>query len=342
MSYNNFTQEFLDSVELRDTPLDSRRFIKFEDRPEEFILPYPPDRDAENFYKTGLSYPFSIKGTRPQLHLAYQWEGTEVTESYKYLIKFSDKTVWLCDEDIDYYRNPPSSESVNNIKIFDKAQDVKEIILEMQGGGGGGAGGSAMLAGAGGAGGSYLLVKFNLVHDASPDGFWKRNSIRLHSGGGGKGSWNREGAQRGGDTGIYYNNSVGLLAVGGYGSSGGGQGSHRNNLVSGIPFSSVIANLVGNDATNASGNTYETIITKEFSYPGELNTLTYPSHSAGAGYGGSGGCSVLGTGGRAASFGGYNGDNGTGYGAGGGGGSAKSFSNTKGGDGTLGVLRIYY
>ena len=269
-------------------------------------------------------------GTRPNLNLRL----SVTTPGQYYLIKFSDKSVRLTQNNVDYTATPEGT------IIGTTEEDLKIIILELQGGGGGGCGGGTILAGTGGAGGGYILGLLNLEHEAGAN--WKKNSIPLQVGAGGAGVRDRNQAGNGQDTGFYVNSSLALCASGGNGADGSDPGSHRSIAIAGVDaIFYAFYSLNGNDGRGGGGSNSLGAATSPATGPTSENVyISWPAVSANNGYGGSGGCSRLGGGGDAYSSAGHNGGDGKGPGAGGGGGSGAPTST--GGNGINGLINIYY
>lgn len=269
-------------------------------------------------------------GTRPNCNLRL----SQTVPGQYYLIKFSDSSVRLTTVDVDYTSTPQGE------IIGLPEENLKFLILELQGAGGGGSGGGSLFAGTGGAGGGYLLGIANLEHAAG--GNWKQNSIPLQVGRGGSGVKDRNQAGNGEDTGFYIDTSLALCASGGNGADGGDPGSHREVITAGVDsIFALFYSLNGNDGRSGErSNSLPQATSAALGPVDENSVLNYPSVSASGGYGGSGGCSRLAGGGDANRTPGANGGNGKGAGAGGGGGSATPVS--YGGNGGDGLINFYY
>ena len=315
-----------DSRAKTDWIAGKNRFISNYSYPAFPVTPF-----ITNFLKNGSdTNNFAPIGTRPNCNLR-----TSITVAGQYyIIKFSDKSVRITTSNLNYTDTPTGT------IIGTAEEDLKFLILELQGGGGGGSGGGTILAGTGGAGGGYILGLLKLEHSAGAN--WKQNSIPLQVGAGGAGVRNRNQAGNGQDTGFYINASLALCASGGNGADGGDPGSHRGIAIAGVDaIFYAFYSLNGNDGRGGGGSNSIDAGTSPALGPTSENVyINWPAVSANNGYGGSGGCSRLGGGGDAYSSAGHDGGNGKGPGAGGGGGSGAPTST--GGNGITGLINIYY
>lgn len=273
---------------------------------------------------------FAPIGTRPNCNLRLSL----TTPGQYYIIKFSDKSVRVTQNNIAYTSTPEGT------IVGTAEEDLKFLILELQGGGGGGAGGGSIFSGTGGAGGGYILGLLKLEHPAGAN--WKQNSIPLQVGAGGAGVRDRKQAGHGQDTGFYINSSLALCASGGDGADGGNPGSCREVAIAGVDsIFYAFYSLDGNNGRDGGISNSLDAATSPATGPDSENVyISWPAVSASGGYGGSGGCSRLGGGGDANRSTGHNGGDGKGPGAGGGGGTGAPIST--GGNGINGLINIYY
>ena len=284
-----------------------------------------------DFFTNGNRTNIAAKGTRPNVNLKL----SKTVPGQYYLIKFSDGSVRLSVNDVDYTSTPQGD------IIGTAEENLKYLILELQGGGGGGSGGNAFLAGAGGASGGYIICIINVEHNSSD--YWKQNSFPLKIGNGGAIRSGRGAGNPGEDTGLYINASLGLCAAGGNAANAGTAGSARTTFVSGlddIVKSFVIEN--GQNGTDGGSNSIPAFSSPALAPDGNniISRQGYGPTSSGAS--GSGGCSHFGAGGGGFSSVGTSGKNGEGPGAGGGGGDRKNASSTKSGAGISGLINFYY
>ena len=284
-----------------------------------------------NFLKQSNKTSFAIKGTRPNVNLRL----SKTTPGQYYLIKFSDNSVRLSTSDVDY-TSTPQGDIIGTVE-----ENLKYLILELQGGGGGGVGGSAFLAGAGGGAGGYIIVVINLEHEAGEG--YSKNSLPLQIGSGGTGSSNRNKAADGTYTGFYYNDSIALIAGQGYGGDGGDGGGSRTSISSGLSFIKTYYVETGGSGKGGYSETEKAAYTSPALAPENENAyISTPYYSTSSGASGPGACSHFGRGGNGISNVGSNGENGQGPGAGGGGGDRKNAGSTTGGSCINGLINFYY
>lgn len=285
------------------------------------------------FQTNGQPLRTASKGTRPNVKM--RLEKTEAAQYY--LIKFSDNSVRLSTQDVEYTSSPQGD------IIGTPEENLRFLIVELQGAGGGACGGNALLAGDAGASGAYVLGLINLEHEAGAN--WKKNSVPLQVGKGGAGVQGRNKAGNGTDTGFYVSQSLALCASGGSGGDANSPGSSRSIAIAGVEsFFTVFDTTEGYGASGGNNTTSIPEFTSSRLAPeGEPNTISYPSYATpGAGFGGAGGCTHFGAGGRSYNSVNQNGEDGQGAGAGGGGGTARIGGTTHGGNGRDGLIRFYY
>ena len=317
-----------DSRAKTDWIAGKNRFISNYSYPAFPVTPFITD-----FLKNGSdTNNFAPIGTRPNCNLRLSL----TTPGQYYIIKFSDKSVRVTQNNIAYTSTPEGT------IIGTAKEDLKFLILELQGAGGGGCGGGSIFSGTGGASGGYLLGLLNLEHEAGAN--WGKNSLPLRVGTGGSGVRDRNQAGNGEDTGFWISNSLALCAAGGNGADAGDPGSPRTAVIAGVDSIFYTFRIIqGRDGHAGNGHDNSGPYTFSGLGPSEENTsITYPSFSSGSGtvYGGDGGNSVMAAGGYCPSGRGKNGTDGTGPGAGGGGGSGAPIST--GGNGANGLINIYY
>ena len=319
-------QSINDIREKTDWNRTDKRFITYYN-----YSAFPTNPISTDFQNNGIPWGnIAPIGTRPNCNLRL----SVTTPGQYYLIKFSDNSVRLSNNDVEYTSTPQGT------VIGLPEENLKFLIGELQGAGGGGSGGGTIFSGTGGAGGGYILGLINLEHDAGAN--WKQNSIPLQVGTGGAGVRDRNQAGNGEDTGFYVNSSLALCASGGNGADGGDPGSHRGVAISGVDsiFYSFYY-LNGNDGRSGGGSNSISQANSPAVGPSSENViLSYPETNASGGYGGSGGCCRLSGGGDAYSSAGHNGGDAKGPGGGGGGGSGAPAS--YGGNGGNGLINFYY
>lgn len=334
LAKNGINLEILCEVGKGDT--DPRTKVDWTAGKNRFISAYAGygfgnDTLITDFNKNSVQTSFAIKGTRPNVNLRL----SKTTPGQYYLIKFSDNSVRLSMSDVDYTSTPQGD------IIGTAEEDLKFIILEMQGGGGGGVGGSALFAGVGGGAGGYIIAIINLEHEAGNG--YKKNSLPLQIGSGGAGSSNRNKASDGTYTGFYYNDSTALIAGQGYGGAGGDGGGSRASISSGLSFIKSYYIETGGSGKGGYSETEKAAYTSPALAPENENAyISTPYYSTSSGASGPGACSHFGRGGNGISDVGSNGENGQGPGAGGGGGDRKNAGSTTGGNGISGLINFYY
>lgn len=275
-----------------------------------------------------VKYKVAKKGCRPSNILRYS---KSFPYQVKYLIKFNDGELRICDANLD--KNTPLS-SRNGEILASLDEDIHYVVIVLQGAGGGGSGSGRSISGCGGASGA-LLVSCICVDET-----WevvcgiKGNRGEKQANGG-----------IGGNTYAICNDSF-LIAPGGNGgfyNSRGGDGL--------LPISSDSArcacflSLRGKNGGNkdSGGQNFDAISTPNYGDLNENLIISFPFNSAGeqaAGVnGGSGAASAYGSGGKGEYLS-NNGGNANGYGAGGGGGGQGLPA--LGGYGSDGLFSIYF
>lgn len=284
-----------------------------------------------DFNKNSVQTSFAVKGTRPNVNLKL----SKTIPGQYYLIKFSDGSVRLSVQDVEYTSTPQGD------IIGTAEEDLRYVILELQGGGGGGVGGGAFFAGSGGGAGGYIIAIINLEHEAGEG--YSKNSLPLQIGSGGAGSSNTKKAGDGTYTGFYYNDSIALIAGQGYGGDGTGGGGSRASISSGLSFIKTYYVETGGRGKGGYFTTEKSAYTSPALAPENENAyISTPYYHTSSGASGPGACSHFGRGGNGISDVGSNGENGQGPGAGGGGGDRKNAGSTTGGNGISGLINFYY
>lgn len=284
-----------------------------------------------DFFTNSNRTNIAAKGTRPNVNLKL----SKTVPGQYYLIKFSDGSVRLSINDVDYTSTPQGD------IIGTAEENLQYLILELQGGGGGGVGGSAALAGAGGGAGGYIIAIINLVHDGNNN--YRTNSIPLKIGKGGNGSSNRNKAEDGEYTGFYISDSLACIAGQGYGGNGGDGGGSRTSISSGLSFIKTYYIETGGNGKGGYEATEKVAYTSPALAPeNESAYISTPYYHTSTGASGTGACSHFGRGGNGVTGTGAQGEAAQGSGAGGGGGALKVFSSTTGGKGGDGLINFYY
>lgn len=297
---------------------------------------FPYARDIEIPYLIdGQKQFLPLKGTRPNFRKRYELGNSGFEPMHRFLIKHSNKEVWLSETDNEYTASP------SGVRIASAEEDLKIVFCEFQAGGGAGNGSNLVTHGRGGAAGAYIIIALDLEH--SEGKFWKRNSFPITIGGGGLTCDGNNEAGNGGDTGLPWNNGeVTATAYGGNGAIEKQGGICRGYGVSNCEIAKLLYAAMGNSPSEST-QIYSSTVTSECAPNGEANKLVYPQRTAVYnGSGEAGGCSVLGNGGQGTDSG-KGGDAGHDqWGAGGGGGGYKAFNIFSGGNGCGGYLAIYY
>ena len=298
---------------------------------------FPTEPIKTNLFLNGQEILIAPKGTRPICKVNTQRISKEVAGQY-YLIKFSDGSVRLTTNDVEYTAAPEGE------LVCEAWEDVKYIIFELQGAGAGGSGGSAVLAGVGGGAGSYILGLLKIEHEAHPAGYWKQNSLPIKIAAGTVGSSNRGKAADADYSGFYGSDDVCLKANGGIGADGGDAGGSPVPTINGMEdiFHAFTASSSGSGSIGTASASIGAYTSPILALEEGWNLLSYPEYSTYADVSGGGGCTHFGEGGSGKAFTGTNGEDGKAPGTGGAGGTSKAFGSTTGGAGRDGLLRLYY
>ena len=292
----------------------------------------------EQFKVNGVPAQFAEAGTRPRLRLRKS-------------ITSGGVTLW--SEETPEGRRVMMNSSD---EIISASENARFIVIEICAPGGGASGGGALLCGAGGGSGAYALFAVDMTEYTDVNA----KSLKIDGNyAGGTGSKNREQAGDGGYivlTGISNapegTPSAGepssVTISGGKGGNAGNGGAGGVGLILSGPSTIMkgVRFLYGSSGQSGHGeydDEYFEAVTVSCGLEGETECeKTYGPYSGSSNACGAGASSHLGPGAAPPSSFNSNGNDATSFGAGGSGGSSKAFSSTKGGNGGLGVVNIYY